>query len=1056
MSWILPSSISVLVATLIMALIYWYLYAIHRYRHLKLWAIGWSVYSLRFIFLLVEVTVGKALWLTCGYQIAAIVSAILLIWGTQLFLQATMSLWWGALGFWGVVWTITGNYLGLQPMLIVVPIFCLLAFADFQVSYSIWMRSEKPRSLGVVITALNFFLWGVHKLDYPLLRHVEWFAPVGYLLGGLFAMVGALGMVLIFVERMHDSLTKEKEKLRTIMDCSSDGLYLSNLEGVLVEVNVSAAQKLGYDHEELVGKRVSDISVDFDEAGVLTSFRRAMEGERVRFMEHHCRKDGSALPVEVIVSRVDLDGRPFFLGSARDLSAEQLLTEEKRESELKYRSLIECSSDAIFCVDERGEYKFTNHLFSSTFGKTPDYFIGKTFWDIYPKEHADYRYEATKRVFQTGKSESLEVTVPLPDKTLYFYSTADPIIDETGKVILALTHATDITERKLAEEALNESEARYRTLFEDATDGMALADADTGELIDCNLGLCQMVERDKAELVGQMQSILHPPKANHELFSLTFQQHRDLNPGIALEDCLLSKSGKLIPVEIRATRIAINGRDLILGIFRDITERKKNALALKESEEKYSHIVENAPIGIFKRELEGKYHYINQGLVLQLECKTEEEFLKNYGQLSQRWVHPEKHDEFKELLLKNRRIYDYQIESQLISGATKWFSLYVFLDDSNTFINGFSLDITERKLAEERIEQLRLEREQILSSVAEGIIRLDTQGNHVFVNPAAAHLLGYEIHELLGKNSHRLFHHTKADGTPYPERECPIHEAYRDGQIHYTDKEVFWKKNGVAIPVEYNSTPIKENDVTVGAVLSFQDITVKKKTESALTEQSKRLRELSARLSEAEETERRRISRELHDQVGQSLTALGINLNIIRSMDLTKVNANIRQRLDESVMLIEQTAEFTRDMMADLRPPVMDDYGLMASIRWYGGQFSARTGIEFVFKGEDTNPRPDALIEVTLFRIIQESLTNVSKHALAKRVEITGEASNNHLKITIKDNGIGFNPKTVYITDARHHWGITMMAERAESIGGHFSIMSEPGQGSTIVVEAPI
>ena len=134
----------------------------------------------------------------------------------------------------------------------------------------------------------------------------------------------------------------------------------------------------------------------------------------------------------------------------------------------------------------------------------------------------------------------------------------------------------------------------------------------------------------------------------------------------------------------------------------------------------------------------------------------------------------------------------------------------------------------------------------------------------------------------------------------------------------------------------------------------------------------------------------------------------------------------------------------------------MDDYGLMASIRWYGGQFSARTGIEFVFKGEDTNPRPDALIEVTLFRIIQESLTNVSKHALAKRVEITGEASNNHLKITIKDNGIGFNPKTVYITDARHHWGITMMAERAESIGGHFSIMSEPGQGSTIVVEAPI
>ena len=97
-------------------------------------------------------------------------------------------------------------------------------------------------------------------------------------------------------------------------------------------------------------------------------------------------------------------------------------------------------------MNEKGEYQFTNNVFASTFGKTPDYFLGKTFWDIYPKEHADYRYEATKRVFQTGESESLDVEVPLPDRTLFFHAVANPIKDEAGKVVLALTHPTEITE----------------------------------------------------------------------------------------------------------------------------------------------------------------------------------------------------------------------------------------------------------------------------------------------------------------------------------------------------------------------------------------------------------------------------------------------------------------------------------------------------------------------------------------------------------------------------------------------------------------------------------
>jgi PAS domain S-box-containing protein len=135
-----------------------------------------------------------------------------------------------------------------------------------------------------------------------------------------------------------------------------------------------------------------------------------------------------------------------------------------KESELKYRSLIESSSDAIFCVDKNGEYKFTNLVFASTFGKTPDYFIGKTFWDIYPKEHADHRQFTNLRLFETGVIQTIEVEVPLPDTKLYFIAKANPIKDETGKVILNLTHATDITDRKRAERAIQQANQKLLLL----------------------------------------------------------------------------------------------------------------------------------------------------------------------------------------------------------------------------------------------------------------------------------------------------------------------------------------------------------------------------------------------------------------------------------------------------------------------------------------------------------------------------------------------------------------------------------------------------------------
>ncbi len=166
----------------------------------------------------------------------------------------------------------------------------------------------------------------------------------------------------------------------------------------------------------------------------------------------------------------------------------------------------------------------------------------------------------------------------------------------------------------------------------------------------------------------------------------------------------------------------------------------------------------------------------------------------------------------------------------------------------------------ERKQAEEVIERLHRQNEMVLNSAGEGILGLDTQGKHTFVNPSAANLLGYDVEELIGQPSHAIWHRSKTDGSPYLEEECPIYEAYKDGVIHHVTDEVFWRKDGTSFPVEYTSTPILEDGRLIGAVVTFKNITERKKVEEALHKSEEELRK---RVKELEEFYDMAVGREL-------------------------------------------------------------------------------------------------------------------------------------------------------------------------------------------------
>jgi signal transduction histidine kinase len=227
--------------------------------------------------------------------------------------------------------------------------------------------------------------------------------------------------------------------------------------------------------------------------------------------------------------------------------------------------------------------------------------------------------------------------------------------------------------------------------------------------------------------------------------------------------------------------------------------------------------------------------------------------------------------------------------------------------------------------------------------------------------------------------------------------------------------------------------------------------TIKKRTDE-LQATNAQIVALGRRLAEAENLERQRLARELHDQVGQNLTALGINLNILRSKIPPEISEAANTRINDSLALIGETTDSIRDVMAQLRPPVLDDYGLLAALRWHGEQFSSRTGINVAIESEETDPRMTMHVESALLRIAQEALNNVAKHARATKVRITLNNSSEKATLVIEDNGIGFNANRLAEIRSAGKWGLTNITERAVSIGGRCDIESKPGEGTRITV----
>lgn len=290
-----------------------------------------------------------------------------------------------------------------------------------------------------------------------------------------------------------------------------------------------------------------------------------------------------------------------------------------------------------------------------------------------------------------------------------------------------------------------------------------------------------------------------------------------------------------------------------------------------------------------------------------------------------------------------------------------------------------------------------------------------------------------------------------------------------EGQEHTCDYRISVSGGGTRWLRSY-SRPMwnPEHDRVVRIYGAIQDISEQMEAEEEqhrlLTEISRQREELSSlnrRLAETQELERKHLVQELHDQVGQNLTAIALNLNIVKAqisaLSLPEgTDHPVRNRMDDTISLVRQTTVQIRSVMADLRPPVLDDYGLKATLDWYATQVHERTGITIHVTHATDISRLPAAVENTLFRIAQEAVTNAVKHADATQISVSLAIVNGNITLTVWDDGRGFAANAIDDTHSRTGWGLLSMQQRAEAVDGRFGVQSQNGEGTVIVVEVPL
>lgn len=733
-----------------------------------------------------------------------------------------------------------------------------------------------------------------------------------------------------------------------------------------------------------------------------------------------------------------------FVGTAQEITTRKEMEAILRESEDRYRDLVEHSTDLICTYNLQGRLLTVNELPVKLLGYSQEELLSKPMRDLLLPEARAQFDESLLNIQTDGFVKGLVVVLTKTgERRIWEYHNTLRTEGVTVPIVRGIAH--DVTDQKRLGRALRLSEEKFAKAFRSSPVEMAIASFQEGQFLDVNEAFQRNTGFTRDEVIGHTSIELgmwDNPDDRVAIIEQIKQRGRLQGQEIRFR----TKSGTTRVKRYSAEQIEMGGRQCLLTVCDDITDRKRVEQALEAVKNQFDAILSHSPNLIFLKDVEGHYLLINK------EYRKTFHFMREeiYGKKDIEIFPAEQAAVFRGSdlqVLEARAPKEFEEVALHDDGPhTSIVQKFPLFDTDGKIyaICGFVTDITERKRADATIREER-DRAQLYLDIADVILlALDLEGRITLINRKGCSTLKWEEQELLG-------HDWIETCIPVRIREN-LRASFKrlvSGDLSSIENPVL-TKSGKERLIAWHNTLLRDGEGRVtGTLSSGEDITERKRTEDEL-------RQLSGRLLQSQDEERRRIARDLHDSTGQDLVALTMMLGELRG-SIPSDKRKLRRLVSDCKALVDLCIRDVRTLSYLLHPPSLDAVGLGGAIRDYVGGFSKRSGIQVDLELSPHVGRMARDVELALFRVVQEALTNIQRHSGSQQAKIRIHC-NSDLTLEISDEGQGTSASSQGMNQVSRLGtgvGIPNMRERVKHIGGRFEIEST-NHGTTVSVTMPL
>lgn len=711
-----------------------------------------------------------------------------------------------------------------------------------------------------------------------------------------------------------------------------------------------------------------------------------------------------------------------------------------------YKRLIERAREAVIISCADGSLTYANEAAARMFGCcNASELLKKSAFELHA--NPGQRELLLKELNEKGFFEDRDVNYIKQDGSGDVFTAlvcCTAFRNEQGELIHYESFLTDITVIKSCENALNVSRNYLDAIFLNSPIGLAIGTPD-GRFVILNPAAEKILGYSLAELQTlSVKDITHPEDFEKDL-ALYLEVIEGRRHSYCIEKRYIRKDGKTIRALFGVTMIRDESgiNQFAVATIEDITEAKAAEAILADSENRFRALFEEAPLGYQSLDSEGRILTVNKAWLDLLGYHKQEVIGKWFGNFLAPYEIPDFRQRFSAFIKRGK----VAVETDMVHRDGSTLVVHVdgrtATDSSGNFKQTHCIlhNITERKRMQDELKQSE-ERFRRLSEASfealvihkNGIIR---QGNGRFFR-----MLGYRPEELIGKDILTTL-------IPEASRRQLSSFMYVPGNGPF--EAFFMNKCGCGIPVEVRVQEMVIHDEKVN-VMAILDVSKRRQFETDLLKSRDEVVKLAMHVESIREKERAKIAADLHDDLGQRLTAIHLELAGLKKR-MERHSPQLKDKINTISSMVVTSIETIQALTAELRPGILDDLGLIAAIEWQLNELEKRTGISFSFTHSSDELKIPKELGVHLFRVVQEALTNIIRHSDAARASVELRSNNGILSMKIEDDGRGITKDR--ISDS-FSLGIIGMRERVRSCGGTFSISGSEMSGTIIKISIPI